>query len=228
MLEIKVFEMGGNKEIFTSETWRCAFDIREPIYSELCHAFFSTFEFDEEVTDEELIIKKLIKFRLGGRRHSLSLLEFARRLGLYTSVKIQEEGFHEFYSYHYESYSKGFAKDDHVDEEERCQYSKRESLDATTLRELIGPNERLISKDPSPGVPRFAMPRPLLLTLQDLSYRMGRMEIQQGVLKCMSCRQSYHSDTYASVFEYMAGYYGVPLAGDYAPLGNEEEEQQQE
>nr|GEY82611.1 hypothetical protein [Tanacetum cinerariifolium] len=158
---------------FTSETWRCAFDIREPMYTELCHEFFSTFEFDEEVTDEELIIKKLIKFRLGGRRYSLSLLEFSRRLGLYTSAEIQEEGFHVYFE----------EEDDHVDEEERCQYSKRESLDTTTLRELIGPNERLISEDPSPGIPRFAMPRPLRLTLQDLSDRMGRMEIQQGVLK---------------------------------------------
>nr|GEY97735.1 hypothetical protein [Tanacetum cinerariifolium] len=213
MLEIKVFEMGGNKEIFTSETWRCAFDIREPIYTELCHEFFSTFEFDEEVTDEELIIKKLIKFKLGGRRHSLSLLEFTRRLGLYTSAEIQEEGFHVYFKEVLNVLSAPIY----------CR-----SLDATTLRELIGPNERLISEDPSPGVPRFAMPRPLRLTLQDLSDRMGRMEIQQGVLKCMSCRQSYHSDTYASVFEYMARYYGVPLAGDYAPPGNEEEEQQQE
>ncbi|GJU98171.1 hypothetical protein Tco_1327442 [Tanacetum coccineum] len=80
MLEIKVVRMGGNDEVFSSEAWRCAFDIREPIYTELCHELFSTYEFDEEVADEELISKKLFMFRLGGRGNSLSLLEFARCL----------------------------------------------------------------------------------------------------------------------------------------------------
>ncbi|GJX83253.1 hypothetical protein Tco_0332734 [Tanacetum coccineum] len=82
-------------------------------------------KFDEEVADEEWTTKKIIKFRLGGRKHFLSLLEFAHRLGLYSSVEIREE----------------------VDEEER-------SLDATTPRELIGPDGRLIVKDPALGVPR--------------------------------------------------------------------------
>ncbi|GKE57349.1 hypothetical protein Tco_1496534 [Tanacetum coccineum] len=85
------------------------------------------------------------------------------------------------------------------------------SLDATTLRELIGPNGRLIVEDPTPGVPIFAMPRTPHPTLQDLSYRMGYMEIQLGVLERMSRRQSYHSDRYAGVFEFMAGHYGVPF-----------------
>ncbi|GJY38994.1 retrotransposon ORF1 [Tanacetum coccineum] len=93
MLEIKVFEMGGQEKIFTFEAWRRAFDINEPIYTELCHKFCSTYEFDEVVMDEELITKKLIKFRLGGHRHSLTLLEFARCLGLYHSVEIRKEGF---------------------------------------------------------------------------------------------------------------------------------------
>ncbi|GJT59037.1 hypothetical protein Tco_1002570 [Tanacetum coccineum] len=57
------------------------------------------------------------------------------------------------------------------------------SLDATTPRELIGPDGRLIVKDPSPGVPR----------------------------------QSYHSDRYASVFEYMVGHYEVSLDGYFGP-----------
>ncbi|GJY06284.1 hypothetical protein Tco_0373338 [Tanacetum coccineum] len=37
-------------------------------------------KFDEEVTDEELTSKKIINFRLRGRGHSLSLLEFAHHL----------------------------------------------------------------------------------------------------------------------------------------------------
>ncbi|GKF11239.1 hypothetical protein Tco_0049165 [Tanacetum coccineum] len=93
MLEIKVYEMGGQDKIFTSEAWRRAFDINENIYTELYHEFYLTYEFDENVLDEELLTKKLIKFRLGGRGHSLTLLEFARRLGLYHAVEIGKEGF---------------------------------------------------------------------------------------------------------------------------------------
>ncbi|GJY14896.1 hypothetical protein Tco_0385318 [Tanacetum coccineum] len=71
---------------------------------------------------------------------------------------------------------------------------KYRSLDATTFRELIGPDGRLIVEDPTPSVPRFAIPRPPRLTLQDLSDSIGRMEIRHGVLERMSRRQSYHSD----------------------------------
>ncbi|GJY26847.1 hypothetical protein Tco_0401573, partial [Tanacetum coccineum] len=51
------------------------------------------------------------------------------------------------------------------------------SLDVTTLRELIGPNGRLVAKDPTPGVLRVAMPRPPRPTMQDLYDRMGRIEL---------------------------------------------------
>ncbi|GJY39871.1 hypothetical protein Tco_0426235 [Tanacetum coccineum] len=93
MLEIKVYEMRREEEIFDSKAWRRAFDIKEPIYTELCHEFYATYNFDEVVTDDELMTKKLIKFRLGGHGHTLTLLEFARRLGLYHSVEISEGGF---------------------------------------------------------------------------------------------------------------------------------------
>ncbi|GKA29620.1 RNA-directed DNA polymerase like protein, partial [Tanacetum coccineum] len=122
MLEIKLYEVGGDEEIFTSEAWRCAFDINKPTYAKLCHEFYATYEFDETVTDEDLMSKKLIKFRLGGRGHTLTILEFVHR-----------------------------------------------------------------------------------------------MEILQDKLERMAHRQSYHTDRYADVFEYMAGHYNVPLQGDYAP-----------
>ncbi|GJV41533.1 hypothetical protein Tco_1419973 [Tanacetum coccineum] len=67
ILEIKVYAMGGDEEIFTYEVWRRAFNIREPVYVELCHEFYVTYEFDETVTDEELMLRKVIKFKLGGR-----------------------------------------------------------------------------------------------------------------------------------------------------------------
>ncbi|GKA35691.1 hypothetical protein Tco_0722182 [Tanacetum coccineum] len=65
-------EAGSNEEIFTSVAWIRAFYINEPIYAELCHEFYSTYEFDEVYADDELQTKKIVKFRLGGRAHSLT------------------------------------------------------------------------------------------------------------------------------------------------------------
>ncbi|GKD27806.1 hypothetical protein Tco_1234020 [Tanacetum coccineum] len=78
MPEIKVNEMGADEILFTSEAWRRAFDINEPIYTELCQEFYSTYEFDEVVPGDELMTKKVIKFRLCGQAHSLRVLDFAR------------------------------------------------------------------------------------------------------------------------------------------------------
>ncbi|GKF50269.1 hypothetical protein Tco_0146736, partial [Tanacetum coccineum] len=111
MLEIKLVEMGGNEKLFTFEAWRCAFDINEPIYTKLCHEFYSTFEFDEEVPSEELWSNKLIKFRLAGKDHSLTLVKFAKRLGLYFNEEVGMEGF--------ESYLiGGLRSDDHFNARE--------------------------------------------------------------------------------------------------------------
>ncbi|GKB20826.1 pescadillo [Tanacetum coccineum] len=71
MLRIWVHEAESNEEIFSS--------------------------FDEVCVDDELQTKKIIKFRLGGRAHSLTLLEFARRLGLYQAVELEEDGFNVYF-----------------------------------------------------------------------------------------------------------------------------------
>ncbi|GJW22661.1 hypothetical protein Tco_0033283 [Tanacetum coccineum] len=97
MLRIRLHEAGLDEEIFTSVAWIRAFNINEPIYADLCHEFYSTYEFDKVCTDDELQTKKIIKFRLGGRAHSLTLLEFARRLGLYQAVELEEEGFNVYF-----------------------------------------------------------------------------------------------------------------------------------
>ncbi|GKE05303.1 hypothetical protein Tco_1397321 [Tanacetum coccineum] len=52
-------------------------DITELQSLELCHEFYSTYEFDKVYANDELQTKKIIKFRLGGIAHSLALLEFA-------------------------------------------------------------------------------------------------------------------------------------------------------
>ncbi|GJZ33743.1 retrotransposon ORF1 [Tanacetum coccineum] len=93
MLRIRLREAGTNEEIFTSVAWIRAFNTKESIYPELCYEFYLTYEFDEVCTNDELQPKKIIKYRLGGRNHNLTLLEFARRLGLYQAEELDEEGF---------------------------------------------------------------------------------------------------------------------------------------
>ncbi|GJW91858.1 hypothetical protein Tco_0169411 [Tanacetum coccineum] len=93
MLKISFKEAQSEEEIFFSVAWVRAFNIREPIYPELCHEFYATYEFDEVCAGDELQSKKIISFRLGGRAHSLTLLEFARKLGLYHAEELEEDGF---------------------------------------------------------------------------------------------------------------------------------------
>ncbi|GJX72054.1 hypothetical protein Tco_0309225 [Tanacetum coccineum] len=50
-------------------------------------------EFDEVCADDELRTKKIIKFRIYGHAFSWTLLDFVKRLGLYHSEEIEEEGF---------------------------------------------------------------------------------------------------------------------------------------
>ncbi|GJY96133.1 retrovirus-related pol polyprotein from transposon TNT 1-94, partial [Tanacetum coccineum] len=325
MLRIRLREAGSDEEIFTLVAWIRAFNINEPIYAELCHEFYSTYEFDEVCADDELQTKKIIKFRLGGRAHSLTLLEFSRRLGLYQAVELEEEGFNVYFE-------GGLRSDEHfnaqdywlsISREENlglsrshtstirnpilrviykmityglCQrttgYDKiqkndlwllsmfdarhqngyanvawviarwmkrkgagtqKESqiccgqfiskiarkcrvltedvvrslsaliyyrdLDTITLRDLIDSDGKLIPEDPQPGVPRVGIPRPPRASMQDLYDRMGRMEIRQEAIERMEYRQSYPSDRYQGVFEYMVGVYSVPLQGAYNPPG---------
>ncbi|GJX15740.1 hypothetical protein Tco_0216572 [Tanacetum coccineum] len=93
MLKISLKEAQSDEELFFSMAWVMAFNIGEPIYPELCREFYATYEFDEVCADDELQSKKIISFRLGGCAHSLTLLEFARRLGLYHAKELNEEGF---------------------------------------------------------------------------------------------------------------------------------------
>ncbi|GJY93668.1 putative reverse transcriptase domain-containing protein, partial [Tanacetum coccineum] len=87
MLRIRLREAESDEEIFTLVPLIRAFNINEPIYAELCHAFYSTCEFDEVYADDELQSKKIIKFRLEGRVHSLTLLEFTRRTTGYDKIQ---------------------------------------------------------------------------------------------------------------------------------------------
>nr|GEV72274.1 Gag protease polyprotein [Tanacetum cinerariifolium] len=97
MLRIRLCEAGSDVEILTSVAWIRAFNINEPIYTKICHEFYSTYEFDKVCADDELQTKKIIKFRFSGHAHSLTLLEFARRLGLYQAAELDEEGFNIYF-----------------------------------------------------------------------------------------------------------------------------------
>ncbi|GJV74149.1 hypothetical protein Tco_1494144 [Tanacetum coccineum] len=166
----------------------------------LCHEFYSTYEFDKVCADDELKTKKIIKFRLGGRAHSLTLLEFAHRLGLYHVEEHDKEGFDVYFQ-------GGWMK------------RKGTDLDTTMLRELIDSEGRLKPEAPQSDAPRVDIPRAHRASMQDLYERIVSMEIRQGAIKRMAYRQSYHWDRYAGVFEHMAGVYNVTLQRAYNPLG---------
>ncbi|GKA02710.1 hypothetical protein Tco_0675491 [Tanacetum coccineum] len=196
MLTIKLCMAGTNEEIFTSEAWTNAFNIDEPIYIELCHEFYSTYEFDEVCDDQDLRTKKIIKFRLCGCAFSWTLLEFATR------------------------HQNGYANVAWLIArwmKRKGAGSQKENSDTTTPREFIDSDGRLIPEVPEPGVPRVAIPRPPRASMQDLYDSMGSIKIRQGPIERMSYRQSYHWDRYAGVFEHMAGVYSVPLQGAYNP-----------
>ncbi|GKB80918.1 hypothetical protein Tco_0947813, partial [Tanacetum coccineum] len=206
MLEIKVYEMGEEKEIFSSEAWRRAFDINEPIYTELCHEFYATYNFDEDLTDDELMTNKLIKFRLGrglrsdqnfnAREYWLSISsEDELHLSRSLTSKIRS---HVLKFITRMARRMNLLTDKVLDGLSAPTYCR--ALDATTLRELIGSNGSLIVEDPVPGVPRVAMHRPPRPSISDLYDRMGRMDIRQGQLERISRIQLYHTDRYIGVF----------------------------
>ncbi|GJY80926.1 hypothetical protein Tco_0493677 [Tanacetum coccineum] len=111
MLTIKLCVAGTNEDIYTLKAWTNAFNIDEQIYSELCHEFYSTYEFDEVCVADELKTKKIIKFRLCGHAFSWTLLEFEKRLGLYNSEEIEEEGFDVYFQ-------GGLRSDEHFNAQE--------------------------------------------------------------------------------------------------------------
>nr|GEX09797.1 hypothetical protein [Tanacetum cinerariifolium] len=225
---------GSDEKIFTSVAWIRAFNINEPIYVELCHEFYSTYEFDEVCADDELQTKKIIKFRLGGRAHNLPFLEFARRLGLYQAVELEEEGFNVYFKgglrsdehFNAQDYWLGISREENLGLSQ-CQDAVRSlsaliyyrDLDTITLRDLIDCDGKLIPEDPQPGVPRVGIPRPPRASMKDLYDRIGRIEICQEAIEGMEYRQSYHWDRYQGVFKYMAGVYSVPLQGAYNAPG---------
>nr|GEW04123.1 hypothetical protein [Tanacetum cinerariifolium] len=88
--------------------------------------------------DEEIFTssKKIIRFRLDGRAHNLTLLEFARRLRLYQVTELEEEGFNVYFK-------GGSRSDEHFNAQEYwLSISREEHLGlsrshTSTIRNLI-------------------------------------------------------------------------------------------
>ncbi|GJY30291.1 hypothetical protein Tco_0413786 [Tanacetum coccineum] len=175
---------------------------------QLFHEFYSTYEFDEVCVDDELQTKKIIKFRLGGRAQSLTLLEFARRLGLYQTIELKEEGFNVYFEGGLRSdehFNAGLLRTTGFDKIQKndlwllsmfdARHQNRvvtedvvrslsapiycRDLDTITLRDLIDSEGKLIPEDPQPGVPRVGISRPPRASMQDLY---DRMEIRQEAI----------------------------------------------
>nr|GEZ15437.1 hypothetical protein [Tanacetum cinerariifolium] len=200
MLDIKVYKMGGYEVLFTFKAWRHAIDNNEPIYTELCHEIYSTYEFEEYVLDEELTND----YHINANEYWLSISSYdkvhrnelwlmnmfgAKNREGYANVawlikklmKRKGVGTQKESMICYGQFMTKLAKRIRVLTEEVLNglsaLTYYRTLDATTLRELIGSDGRLILEDPVTGVQRVAMPRPSPPTINDFYDRMGRMEI---------------------------------------------------
>ncbi|GJX61758.1 hypothetical protein Tco_0294658 [Tanacetum coccineum] len=223
MLRIRLREAESNEEIFNSVAWIRAFNVNEPIYAELCHEFYSTYEFDEVCADDELQSKKIIKFRLGywssiSREENLGLsrshtsiirspiLRVIHKMITYSLcqrttrwMKRKGAGTKKESQICYGQFISKIARksrvltDDVIRSLSALIYCR--DLDTTTLKDLIESKGRLILEDPQSGVPRVE------------------------AIERMEYRQSYHWDKYQGVFKHIARFYSVPLQGAYSPPG---------
>ncbi|GKC63741.1 hypothetical protein Tco_1096339 [Tanacetum coccineum] len=152
--------------------------------------------FDEVCADDELQTKKIIKFRLGGRAYSLTLLEFARwdytkmvivRWMKRKGAETQKESQICCGQFIFKLGRKYRVLTEDVVRSLSAPVYCRD-LDTTTLRDLIDFDGKLIPEDPQSGVPRVGIPRPPRASMQDLYDRMGRMEIRQEAIERMEYR----------------------------------------
>ncbi|GJT33621.1 hypothetical protein Tco_0924040, partial [Tanacetum coccineum] len=72
-----------NTDTFSGPQWVNLFQTNEPIFRELVHEFFASFEFDATPCRYEPLHKG-VTFRLGGLEREMSLLELGWRVGLYS------------------------------------------------------------------------------------------------------------------------------------------------
>ncbi|GJZ54585.1 hypothetical protein Tco_0609470 [Tanacetum coccineum] len=160
-------------------TLGCGDTIKEMLEIKQCQEFYSTYEFDEVVPDDELMTKKGIKFRLCGRAHSLIILDFSRRLGLYTSAEIQDDRFKTYFL-------GGLRNDDHFNAN---QYwlninSEEELLLSRSLAKMIRkPALRVLQKMITYGLCQRTTWYDKMKRKGVGTHRESRMETRQGTLE---------------------------------------------
>ncbi|GJW60043.1 hypothetical protein Tco_0109378, partial [Tanacetum coccineum] len=227
MLEVRVNEMGSDEVLFTSDAWKRAFDINELIYTELCHEFYATFEFDRAVADDELMTKKANKYRPCGKAYAMSILYFAKLLGYdkKKGVGTQRESLiccGQFVTRIAKRL--GILSDEVLNGLSARTYCR--TLDANILRELIDSNGRLILEEIAPSIPRVATPRGSRPTTSDLYDKISQLVTRTGEIERMIHMQSYHLERYARVLEHITSYFGVTLRDPYDPPSYFEQQQQ--
>nr|GEZ99995.1 hypothetical protein [Tanacetum cinerariifolium] len=96
----------------------------------------------EAGSNKEIFTYVIIKFRLGGRAHNLTLLEFSQRLGLYQAVELDEECFNVYFE-------GGLRSDEHFNAQEYwLSISREENLGLSRIHTstIKSPVLRLIHK----------------------------------------------------------------------------------
>ncbi|GKE10834.1 hypothetical protein Tco_1414385 [Tanacetum coccineum] len=219
MLEIKVYEIGGQEEIFSSEAWYYWLSISREEELHLSRSLASTIR-----SPILRVLQKIIMYGLCLRttgydkmqRNELWLMSMfeARHQNGYANVawliakwfkqkgvRIQRDSMIRC-GYLITKITKkmGLLTDDVLNSLSALTYCR--ALDAITLRELISSNRKIYM-------------------IRWVTWRFVRRTLER-----MARRQSYQLDRYAGVFEYMAGQHEIPLYGAYAPLGYDEEQQE--
>ncbi|GKA28529.1 hypothetical protein Tco_0714774 [Tanacetum coccineum] len=209
---------------------------------QLFHEFYSTYEFDKVC--DELQTKKIIKFRLGGRAHSLTLLEFVQRLGLYHADELDEDGFNIYFEGRLRS-DKHFNAQEYwlsISREENLSLSRSHTftirypvlrtpkwvckcglVNCKVDEEKRSWKTRALTDDVIKSLSAPIYCRDLdTTTLRELIDSEGRLipeDPQPGVPRVGIPRPREHlCRTYMiglGVFEHMAGVYRVPLQGTY-------------
>ncbi|GJV56479.1 ribonuclease H-like domain-containing protein [Tanacetum coccineum] len=230
MLRIRLRKAGSDEEIFTLVAWIRAFNINEPIYTELCHEFYSTYKFDEVCADDELKTKKIIKFRLGGHAHrGLHSDEHFNAQDYWLSISREENlglsrshtstiwkpilrVIHKMITYGLCQRTTGYDKVQKNDLWLLSMFDARHQNGVLTEDVVRSLSARIYCRD---------LDTTTLRDLIDFEGKLIPKDPQPGVPRVGIPRPPRASmqDLYQGVFEHMDGVYSVLLQGAYNPLG---------
>ncbi|KAI7746769.1 hypothetical protein M8C21_025279 [Ambrosia artemisiifolia] len=88
---LKTLHLHDRAKDMMGPVWLRFFSIKHLQYKELCLEFLSTYEFQTPCTDYSY--GRSIRFRMAGIERSCSLIEFSRRMGLYTDEEMETDIF---------------------------------------------------------------------------------------------------------------------------------------